>query len=166
MKHLMLGKALAVVAAGLGGTLFMGGVAIAGSEIDEKARLELTSAGTLHFKGDAKLELQIKNQDETTFKAQARVEKGAVEHIIYSMWLGDQEGHTLLLDIDVAEEVCTFDPVDHSVECEVIASLSADLKDAPFNITTLEGLTINIGEQFGSHASVVLIGTVTESEQD
>ncbi len=166
MKHMMLGKVLAVVAAGLGVTLLMGGVAIAGSEIDEKSRLELTSTGIRHFEGDAKLELQIKNQDETKFRAKTEVEEGAVEHIVYSMWLGDQEGHTLLLDIEVAEEVCTFDPVDHSVECEVIASLSADLRHAPFDITTLDGLTINIREHFGSHASVVLMGTVTESEQD
>ena len=140
----MLGKVLAVMAAGLGVTLFTGGVAIAGSEIGEKARLELTSTGIRHFEGRAKLELQIKNQDETKFKTETEVEEGAVEHIVYSLWLGDQEGHTSLLDIDVAEEVCTFDPVDHSVE----------------------GLTINISEHFGSHASVVLIGTVTESRQD
>ncbi len=94
------------------------------------------------------------------------MEKGAIEHIVYSMWLADQEGNTMLLDTDVAEERCTFDPVDHSVECEVIASLSADLGHAPFNITTLKGLTIDIREHFGGHAPVVLSGTVTEPDLD
>ena len=80
------------------------------------------------------------------------------------MWLADQEGNTILLDTDVAEERCTFDPVDRSVECDVIASLSVALGDAPFDITTLRGLTIYVKEHFGGHAPVVLSGTVTESD--
>jgi len=167
MKNTILGRVLPVVAAALVVMLFTGGVAIAGSETDEKARLELTSTGIFrHFEGDAKLQLQIKDRDETRFKAKAKVKRGAIEHIVYSMWLADQEGNTTLLDTDVAEERCTFDPVDHSVECEVIASLSADLGHTPFNVTTLRGLTIDIREHFGGHAPVVLSGTVTEPDLD
>ncbi len=148
-------------------TLFTGGVAIAGSEIDEKARLKLTSTGNFrHLEGDAELQLQIQDQDETRFRAKTNVEKGAIEHIVYSMWLADQEGNTMLLDTDVAEERCTFDPVDPSMECDVIASLSATLGDAPFNITALRGLTIYVKEHFGGHAPMVLSGTVTESDLD
>ena len=167
MKNTTVGTVVAVVAVALVVTLFTGGVAFAGSEIDEKARLELTSTGNFrHFEGDAKLQLQMKDQDETRFRAKTTVEEGAIEHIVYSMWLANQEGNTILLDTDVAEERCAFDPVDHSVECDVIASLSADLGHAPFNITTLGGLTVNIREHFGGHAQVVLSGTVTEPDLD
>ena len=61
MKNTILGKVLTVVAVALIVTVTTGGVAIAGSEINEKARLELNSTGILrHFEGDAKLQLHIK----------------------------------------------------------------------------------------------------------
>ena len=111
MKNTILGKVLAVVAVALVATLYMGGVAIAGSEIDEEARLGLTSTGIFrYFEGDAKLQLQFNEQDETKFKAKTTVEKGAIEHIVYSMWLADQAGNTILLDTDVAEERCPTAP--------------------------------------------------------
>ena len=106
MKHMLLRKVPAVVAVALAVTMFTGGVAIAGSKVDQKARLELTPTGNFrHFEGDGKLELQVRDPYPCLITRCC--------HRAYRL-------HDVVVD-----------PVDHSVECEVIASLSADLGSPP-----------------------------------
>ena len=140
------------------------------SEIDERAELELTPTGTFReFEADAKLELQIGEPGEIEFEASAIVEgDGVIEDIPYSMWLA-QQGNIVLIDVDVADEKCVVDPVTGEDECEVVADLRADLAQAPFNVTSLVGLTIIIKEHLfrggvGGDAQVVLTGTVSASD--
>ena len=140
------------------------------SEIREKAELELIPTGViLHIEADADLRLRIDGR-QAEFRAAAFLEgDGLIEGVFYSMWLGDQEGNILFLDAVEAEEVCVIDFVTGEEECEVLVDLEDDRKQAPFNITSLEGLTIFIREHFfrgggGGFAPVVLTGTVTASD--
>ena len=63
--------------------------------------------------------------------------------------------------------MCVIDLVTGEEECEVFVDLEVNREQAPFNVTSLEGLTINIREHFfrgGGDDPVVLTGTVTESD--
>lgn len=140
------------------------------SEIREKAELELISTGViLRVEADADLRLRIDGR-QTEFRATAFVEgDGLIEGVFYSMWLAAQEGNVLFLDAVEAEEVCVIDFVTGEEECEVLVDLEDDRQQAPFNVTSLEGLTIIIREHFfrggvGGDAPIVLTGTVTESD--
>ena len=136
------------------------------SEIDERARVRLIPTGVIpRIEADADLRLR-----QTEFRATAFVEgDGLIEGVFYSMWLADQEGNVLFLDAVEAEEVCVIDLVTGEEECEVFVDLEDDRAQAPFNVTSLEGLTINIREHFfrggvGGFAPVVLTGTVTAAD--
>ena len=139
-----------------------------GSELREKAELELIPTGVIrHVEADADLSLRIDDR-QTEFGATALVEgDGLIEGVFYSMWLADhQEGNVLFLDAVEAEEVCVIDLVTGEEECEVFVDLEDAREQAPFNVRSLEGLTINIREHFfrggvGGFAPVVLTGTVT-----
>ncbi len=142
------------------------------SEIREKAELELIPTGVIRqVEADADLRLRIDDR-QSEFRATAFVEgDGLIEGVFYSMWLANQEGNVLFLDAVEAEEVCVIDLVTGEEECEVLVDLEADREQAPFNVTSLEGLTINIREHFfrggvGGFAPVVLTGTVTPSDLD
>ena len=140
------------------------------SEIREKAELELIPTGVIpHVEADADLRLRIDDR-QTEFRATAFVEgDGLIEGVFYSMWLAGQEGNVLFLDAVEAEEECVIDLVTGEEECEVLVDLEDDREQAPFDVRSLEGLTIIIREHFfrggvGGDAPVVLTGTVSASD--
>lgn len=159
-------KVLLAVLAVLAATVLAGAGA---SEIREKAELELIPTGVIpHVQADADLRLRIDDR-QTEFRATAFVEgDGLIEGVFYSMWLADQ-GNVLFLDAAEAEEVCVIDLVTGEEECEVLVDLEDDREQAPFDVRSLEGLTIIIREHFfrggvGGDAPVVLAGTVSASD--
>ncbi len=156
--------ALLAVLAVLAATVLAGAGA---SEIRERAELELIPTGVIrHVEAEADLRLRIHDR-QTEFRATAFVEgDGLIDGVFYSMWLADQEGNVLFLDAVEAEEVCVIDLVTGEEECEVLVDLEDDREKAPFNVTSLVGLTIIIREHFfrggaGGDAPVILTGTVT-----
>ena len=69
---------------------------------------------------------------------------------------------------DRADEECDRDgDTGEEIDCEEVLDLRGRLAQAPFDVTTMEGLTINIEELlFGGEGtrSLLLTGTVTESD--
>ena len=66
----------------------------------------------------------------------------------------------MFLDAVEAEEVCVIELMMGEEECEVFVDLEDDRDQAPFNVRSLTGLTINIREHFfrggGGDAPLVL----------
>jgi len=154
-----------------------GGIAFAGltsAAVNESASLRLISTGIIRspVQAFARLQLHIGEQDGASFRARARVESdGLIRNRLYTMWLDGPEGKTLLIDTARADEECEEDQDtgEEEEDCEVVVDLRAHLTQAPFNITTLVGLTINIREHsnpglFSNDAPVVATGTVTRSD--
>ena len=130
--------------------------------------------------GDLELLLFSRGTNEILFRANGRAEgSGLRDNALYSLWLSDQTGNVLLLDTGRADEECEEDPDtgEESDDCEVVLKLRSTVLQAPFNVTTLEGLTLNVREGSGTDGAtahpalkvidlegkVVLEFTVTES---
>ena len=107
-------------------------------------------------------------------KAMGRAEgDGLTDNALYSMWLADQEGNLVLLDSGRADEECEEDPDtgQETDDCEIELHLRTDVLPAPFQVTSLLGLTASIREGAGSigtleleQAPVVVTFTVTEAD--
>ena len=153
---LVLATLTVVIAMVLGGGNAFAGV---GAEVNEAASLRLTSTGVIRssLKGFVRLQLQVSELNGTSLRARAQVESdGLIEHRLYGMWLSSPEGNALLIDTARADEECEVDPdTGKETGCERVLDLRGFLTQAPFNVTTLEGWTINIREQvIGTEATV------------
>ncbi len=150
-----------------------GGIAFAGvgAEVNEAASLRLTSTGVIRssLKGFVRLQLQVSELNGTSLRARAQVESdGLIEHRLYGMWLSSPEGNALLIDTARADEECEVDPdTGKETGCERVLDLRGFLTQAPSNVTTLEGLTINIREQvIGTEATTPALATATVFSSD
>ena len=154
-----------------------GGIGPAGAaetEVDEFARVRLTSTDPMRrFRVDVELRLQIGGHSGSSFEASTRVKDDGLEgNRLFDMVIAstgpDQDYDSIVIDADLAEEECDEDPDDREeIDCEWVLELRGFLAQAPFNIATLEGLSINIGEQFIGKEGPrleVLTGQVTESD--
>ncbi len=121
-----------------------------GTEIDETTSLRLASTGliTSPLTAFASARLRISEQGVTNFAVGAHVESGGLRGSgLYALWIVDPEDNALLVDTARADEECEVDPnTKEESDCDVVVDLRGHLAEAPFNITTLEGLTINIRE--------------------
>ena len=148
-----------------GGTAFVGAAA---PEVDESASLRLTSTGVAKspVRGFARLRLRISEMAGASFRASVEVEgDGLIENGVYAMWLSAPDGNTLLMDTARADEECEVDPTGQA-DCELVVELRSSLPRAPFDLGTLEGLTIDVREHIiGAQAvtPVLMTGTVTAS---
>ena len=99
-------------------------------------------------------------------KAMGKAEgDGLTDNAPYSMWLADQEGNVFLLDSGRADEECEEDPdTGKETDCEIELRLRTDLQPAPFQVTSLLGLTATIRESASIVAPVVVTFTVTEAD--
>jgi len=156
---------------------FPGGIGPAGAaetEVDEFARVRLTSTDPMRrFRVDVELRLQIGDHSGSSFEASTRVKDDGLEgNRLFDMVIAstgpDQEYDSILIDVGLAKEECDEDPDDREeIDCEWVLELRGSLAQAPFNIPTLEGLSINIGEQLIGREGPrleMLTGTVTESD--
>lgn len=156
---------------------FPGGIgpaAAAETEVDEFARVRLTSTDSMRrFRVDVELRLRIGEHSGSSFEASTRVKDDGLEgNRLFDLMIAstgpDQEYDSILIDADLAKEECDEDPDDREeIDCEWVLELRGSLAQAPFDIPTLKGLSINIGEQlFGREGPrlEILTGTVTESD--
>jgi len=142
--------------------------------VDEFARLRLTSTDPMRrFRADVVLRLHISEHGESSFEAGTQVKGDGLDgNRLYDMLLvstGSEDGEgSILIDADRADEECDRDgDTDEEIDCEEVLDLRGRLAQAPFDVTTMEGLTINIEELiFGRNGirSLLLTGTVTESD--
>ena len=148
-------------------------VANAGT-VNELTRIRLTPTTRIRRieEGKATLRLSIR-QTGTSFQAFSEVEGGIFEERLYAMWLESsdiaEKDKAVLLDVDEARKKCEIDPdTGKRFNCEKVAKFRSRLTEAPFEVTTLEGLTISIREHlFDRHFSeqlLVATGTVTKSD--
>ena len=92
--------------------------------------------------------------------------------MIYEMWVapskGDREEISILLQADRAREECDEDDeTGEEEDCELFLDLQGFLTQAPFDVTTLEGLTIHIRENLirrNGTRPILLTGTVTGAD--
>lgn len=151
-----------------------GSAANAGS-VNELARVRLSPATRTRRieEGKATLRLSISEQHGTSFQAFGEVEGGIFEGRLYAMWVDSsdigQKSNAILLDIDKARKKCEIDfDTGKRFDCEKVAKFRSRLTEAPFKITTLEGLTINIREHLldrdTSEQLLVATGTVTKRD--
>ncbi len=160
------------VAMGLSGGI--GPAGAAETEVDEFARVRLSSTDPMRrFRVDVELRLQIGDHGGTSFEASTRVKDDGLEgNMLFDMVIAstgpDQEYDSIVIDADLAKEECDEDPNDREeIDCEWVLELRGILAQAPFDIPTLEGLSINIGEQLIGREGPrleMLTGTVTESD--
>ena len=109
---------------------------------------------------------------QATFKAMVEAEgDGLADNTLYSLWLADREGHLVQIDSGRADEECEADPDtgEEGDECIVELHLRGQMQPAPFEATTLLGLTATVREGLGStgtleRTAVVLSFTVTEAD--
>ncbi len=106
--------------------------------------------------GSLELLLVSRSASETMFQASGRAEgDGLVDNALYSLWLSNQKGDVLSLDADRADQECEVDPVSGAEgDCELAVKLRSSIPQAPFGVTTLEGLTLNIREGLGSDGTI------------
>ena len=106
--------------------------------------------------GSLELQLFSRGADETMFGASGRAEGGGlVDNALYSLWVSDQGGNVLPLDAGRADEECDVDPVTGEEEdCELVVKLRNSIAQAPFGVTTLEGLTLNIRKGLGVDGTI------------
>ena len=169
LKLVVITLTVAVVTA-LSGDL--GLVSATSSTVDEYARVRLTSTDPMRrFRADVVLRLHISEQGESSFEADTEVKGDGLDgNMLYDMLLvstGSEHGaFSILIDADRADEECDRDgDTGEEIDCEEVLDLRGRLAPAPFDVTTMEGLTINIEELlFGREGtrSVMLTGTVTE----
>ena len=146
----------------------------AGSTVDEFARVRLTSTDPMRrFRADVVMRLHISEQGESSFEADIQVKGDGLDgNMLYDMLLvstGAQSGEgSILIDANRADEECDRDrDTDEEIDCEGVLDLRGRLAQAPFDVTTMEGLTINIEELLSGREgtrSLLLTGTVTESD--
>jgi len=124
------------------------------------------------------IELRLFNLEsgETLLRARGKAEgDGLTDNALYSLWLADQEGHSVLTVSGRAKLKCEVDSdseEEEGDECVVELRLRNPGLLAPFEVTTLLGLTATIREGLGSVGSIgaleqapVVIGfTVTEAD--
>ena len=128
------------------------------------------TAGIPGVKGVIELLLFNRGSGETMFSAMGRAEgDGLIDNGLYSLWLADQKGNVLLIDSGRADEECEVDSDTGKEDCEVELDLRNLALPAPFEATTLLGLTATIREGLGSIgtlelAPVVVSFTVTEAD--
>lgn len=147
-------------------TLVLGGgnasASVIGTEINEAASLRLASTGliTSPLTAFASVQLHIGEHGVTNLTVGAHVESGRLSTSgLYALWIVDPEGNAVKVDTARADEECAEEESD---ECEEVLDLRGHLAPAPSNITTLEGLTINIQELEGG-GEVLASGTVSAS---
>ena len=84
------------------------------------------------------------------------------------MWLAAPDGSTLLIAIARADQECDVArETGEEEDCEVVVGLRSGLSHAPLNLTTLEGLTLEIREHaigLQAIAPVLMTGTVTAAD--
>ena len=158
---------IAAIAIAGGGIAFASAV---GTEVNESARVRLTSTGAVRssLKGFASLQLHISEQSGSSFRARAQLEgDGLDDNRLYALWLAEPGGNNLLIDTSRADEECEVDQDTGEEEgCEIVVDFSGRQMQSPLDITTLEGLTINIREHLiGTQATTPALatGTVTRS---
>ena len=147
-------------------TLVLGGgnasASATGTEINETASLRLASTGLISspLRAFASAQLHISELGVTSFTVGAHVESGRLSSSgLYALWIVDPEGNALKVDTARADEECAEEESD---ECEEVVVLRGHVAPAPSNITTLEGLTINI-QELEAGGEVLVSGTVTAS---
>ena len=147
-----------------------------GGAVNELARIRLTATTRIRRieEGRATLRLSISGQRGTSFQTFSEVEgNGLFKNRLYAMWLESpdtgQESNAILLAIDQAGERCEIDhETGKRFNCEKIAKFRSRLTEAPFRVTTLVGLTINIREHLSGRdrESQLLVATGTVTERD
>ncbi len=123
------------------------------------------------------IELRLFNlaSGETLLRAMGKAEgDGLTDNAIYSMWLENQEGFSVLIASGRAKLKCEVDSdtEEEGDECVVELRLRHPGLRAPFEVTTLLGLTATIREGLGSVGSIgtleqapaVVKFTVTEAD--
>ena len=146
----------------------------ASSTVDEFARLRLTSTDSMRrVRADVVLRLHISEQGESSFEADTQVKGDGLDgNMLYDMLLVSTEAEngqdSILIDAGRADEECDRDgDTEKEIDCEEVLDLRGRLAQAPFDVTTMEGLTINIEELLFRREgtrSLLLTGTVTESD--
>ena len=109
---------------------------------------------------------------QAMFRATVEAEgDGLVDNALYSLWLAGQEGQLVQIDSGRADEECEVDSDTgkEGDECEIVLDLFGQVQVAPFEVTTLLGLTATVREGLGNIgtlelAPVVLSFTVTEAD--
>ncbi len=106
--------------------------------------------------GSLELLLASRSASQTMFQASGRAEgDGLVDNALYSLWLSNQKGDVLSLDTDRADQECEVDPVTGDEgDCELVVKLRNSIPQAPFGVTTLEGLTLNIRTGLGVDGTI------------
>ena len=106
--------------------------------------------------GSLELLLASKGSGRTLFQASGRAEgDGLADNALYSLWLFDQNGNVLALDTDRADEECDEDPnTGEEEDCELVVKMRHTTPLAPFDATTLAGLTLTMREGPGSDGSI------------
>ena len=108
------------------------------------------------------------------FRAMGKIEgDGLIDNALYSMLLADQGGNLFLIDSGRADEECEVDPDtgEEIDDCEIELRLLGNVQPAPFQITSLVGLTASIREGPGAigpqaleQAPVVMNFTITDAD--
>jgi len=121
-------------------------------------------------KGVIELLLFDTGGEQAMFRAMGMAEgDGLVDNALYSLWLADQEGNFLLIISGRADEECDVNQAGEETDCEVEVTLRSQVLPAPFQVTSLVGLTATISEGGGSiglleQAPIVVSFTVTEAD--
>lgn len=107
------------------------------------------------------------------FRAMGKAEgDGLIDNALYSLVLADQGGNLFLIDSGRADEECEVDPDtgEEIDDCKIELRLFGNVQPAPFQITTLVGLTASIREGPGTigpqaleQAPVVVSFTITDA---
>ena len=142
--------------------------------VNETANLRLTSPEPLQrLDARALLRLQVSEQGMASLQVDASAEgDGLIKNMVYDLWLAEGESapeeNAVLLDVNRAREECDEDPdTGEEEDCEQRLELSGRLHQSPFDVTTLEGLTIVVREDLigrGSTRRILLTGTVTRAD--
>ncbi len=120
--------------------------------------------------GSIELLLFDSGGDQAMFQATGKAKgDGLIDNGLYSLWLADQEGNALLIDSGRADEECDVNQAGEETDCEVEVTLRSQVLPAPFQVTSLVGLTATISEGAGSiglleQAPIVVSFTVTEAD--
>ncbi len=177
MKHMLFGKFVASMLGVLAIAVFAGGTALAGSpdiNVSESATLRLSSTGLVRSSLKAFARLQLIDDQETgsSLRVSIQVESdGLRDNELYGLWVSTPEGGAVLLDTGRADEEFDVDPDTGDEDREVILNLRGHLMRAPFQLTTLQGLTIDIREHaplglFGDPAPAPAVATGTVGASD
>ena len=167
-------RVIASILVGFGIIALALGIACAGSPAD-KLEAEWPRGGVPQIpgvKGNIELMLSNSSTGGTFFRASGRAKgKGLIENAVYSMWVANPDGSLLLLDSAPAREECDQDSTGNE-DCEVELFLRSELNRVPFDVTSLQGLTVSISEDPGSspisladlEGRVVLEFNITEAD--